>query len=209
MSTAPYPDQLKLYCSELGCDRGGTPIVRGVSFELEAGEAIQIFGSNGAGKSTLLSAIAGRGSTAEGEVEWSRDGTDRQRATPRDSLAILDHEGGLKPTLSVSDNLRFWRSLYGKTQDDEDAALEVTGLTPRRNQLAFTLSAGQKRRLSLARLIMSNRPVWLLDEPTASVDAKGVDDIVALLSGHLQRGGLAIIATHHRLALAGQQIRIG
>lgn len=207
MSAYAYP--LNLSCSDIGCDRGGVPILRGASFELKAGEAIQIFGANGTGKSTLLSVISGRARPAQGQVVWTNMSDASETALPQYAMAILDHEGALKKTLTVAENLTFWRRLYEKSEPDMQSALKLAGMEARSRQAVSTLSAGQRRRLSFARLILADRPVWLLDEPATSIDADGRDDVTKLIRAHLGRGGLALIATHHELVLPGARLRLG
>ncbi|MEO0981563.1 MAG: heme ABC exporter ATP-binding protein CcmA [Pseudomonadota bacterium] len=197
-----------LTCRDLGCDRGGRPVVRGVSFDLPPGGALQIFGRNGAGKSSLLAVLGGRAAPTAGEVDWTQDGAPLAR-TPAERLAVLDHDGAVKPQLSVDQNLLFWKRLYGASREACAAVLDQVGLKRRRAQKAASLSAGERRRLALARVLLAGRPIWLLDEPTASVDAAGEALAADLVNAHLARGGSAVIATHHRLALQGEELTLG
>lgn len=177
-----------LKVSGLTCTRGGLPVVADVSFTLDAGQALVLRGPNGSGKTTLLRTITGLQPAAAGEIE----------AAP-DSIAYAAHADGLKGTLSVAENLEFWAALFG-TQGI-DAALRAFDLTALRSRMAGRLSAGQKRRLGLARLLVTGRLVWALDEPTVSLDAASVGLFAGVVRTHLKAGGAALIATHIDLGL--------
>ena len=200
---------IRLECAELACARGGVPVIAEVSFDLSSGEAMAIFGTNGAGKSTLLGAISGRIPLSEGAVSWHAENQAIAQIEARSQIAMLSHDGAIKAGLSVEQNLNFWCGIYAKPKSripSVIAAVKITGLEHRR---AATLSAGQLRRLSFARILLANRPIWLLDEPTASIDDDGRADISALISEHTARNGLALIATHERLDIAHRSLRIG
>ena len=167
----------------LRCSRGGVPVLEDVSLTMHPGEAVVVRGPNGSGKTTLLRTIAGlQPATGGGMV---RDG---------DTIAYLPHANGVKDTLSVAENLAFWAGLYGV--DRVDAALDALALGQLRNRRAQTLSSGQKRRLALARLLVTGRPFWLLDEPTDSLDEASVRLFADLARAHLASGGAALIASH-------------
>ena len=176
-----------LTVTDLCCARGGLPVIEGVSFRLSAGEALVLRGPNGIGKTTLLRVLAGLAPPVAGRVE----GADR--------LAYAGHADGLKAQLSVAENLRFWQAVF---QGGPVApALAAFDLEPLRDRQAGTLSAGQKRRLGLARLLVSGRPVWVLDEPTVSLDAASVALFARAVTAHLAAGGAALMATHIDLGL--------
>jgi len=184
-----------LSARDLACSRGGLPILSGVSFSLAAGEAIFLRGPNGSGKTTLLRAIAGLQPPMAGHVD----------AAP-DAIAYGAHADGLKSTLTVAENLEFWAAIYGT--HGIDRALAAFDIVALRDRPAQNLSAGQKRRLGLARLLVTGRPVWALDEPTVSLDTASVALFVDAVRHHLGTGGAALIATHTDLGFSAREIDV-
>ncbi|WP_339758695.1 heme ABC exporter ATP-binding protein CcmA [uncultured Sulfitobacter sp.] len=179
---------MTLRVNDLAVARGGVPVLGGVSFEVTPGTALILRGPNGAGKTTLLRTIAGLQPALSGQI----DGAD-------ETIAYAGHADGLKAMLRVAENLTFWAQVFGNS--DISAALAAYQLDPLRDRLAGTLSAGQKRRLGLARLMVTGRPVWVLDEPTVSLDADAVAMFASAVTAHLRAGGMALIATHIDLGL--------
>ena len=186
---------LTIRAHELGCDRGGVPIFRGVSFTLQSGQALILRGPNGSGKTSLLRVIAGLTPRAEGTLETSHDGKNWQTISAMGMIAYQGHEHALKAPLTTRENLRFWARLY-RTAHNIDNVLERVGLAHAMGQQVGLLSAGQKRRLALARLFLQQSPLWLLDEPTASLDTAAETLTKDLLEAHLRGNGMAVIATH-------------
>ena len=182
-----------LNVTDLTIARGGMPVLAGVSFELAAGQALILRGPNGVGKTTLLRTIAGLQPALSGEVTGAED-----------QIAYAAHSDGLKAMLSVHENLTFWAEVFG--QSDIEPALEAFDLNDLAERLAGTLSAGQKRRLGLARLLVTARPIWILDEPTVSLDTASVDMFGCAVRTHLQNGGMALIATHIDLGLTDAKV---
>lgn len=173
---------------DLAVSRGGRRAVEGVAFELAAGEALILRGPNGIGKTTLLRTVAGLQPPTAGTVE----------ADP-EAIAYAAHADGLKGALSVHENLQFWSEVFGGPAIAP--ALDAMNLRALADRPAAMLSAGQKRRLGLARLLVSGRPVWVLDEPTVSLDADSVGLFADAVRAHLRQGGAALMATHIDLGL--------
>lgn len=179
---------MTLAVTNLTIARGGLPVLADVSFALETGQALILRGPNGVGKTTLLRTIAGLQPSLNGTV-----------AGVQGQIAYAAHSDGLKAMLSVSENLKFWADVFG--QSDISHALMAFKLENLLDRLAGTLSAGQKRRLGLARLMVTGRPIWVLDEPTVSLDTASVALFAAAVEVHLKSGGMALIATHIDLGI--------
>ena len=191
----------------LKCVRGGRTIFAGLAVAVAAGEALAVTGVNGAGKSSLLRMIAGLLPLADGTLSLE-DGGDTD-LTLAEQTHYLGHRDALKPALTVRENLDFWRDFLGGEVNDAAAGLERVGLGHAAGLPAAFLSAGQRRRLSIARLITVRRPVWLLDEPTSALDSAGQTMIAGVMTEHLDRGGLILAATHGPLGISASELRIG
>ncbi|WDI30863.1 heme ABC exporter ATP-binding protein CcmA [Hyphococcus flavus] len=204
----PYAQQIGFEAENAGCDRAGEPVVRGVSFSFSPGDALQLFGPNGSGKSSLLSMFAGLIPLAEGALRWHLG--DEQSATPfEQSVFFLGHDASVKPSLTARENLSFWAACYGAGKERIDAAIDSVKAMTFADLRASRLSAGQRRRIDLARAVLADRPVWLLDEPAAAIDSDGVEVIRNMIAEHRARGGLAIIATHDHLGSGYQRLELG
>jgi heme exporter protein A len=197
---------MRLTASELTCVRGGREVFRGLSLAVEAGAALIVTGPNGAGKSSLLRLIAGLVHPASGRL--ALEGGDDE-LTVGEQAHYLGHQDALKPALSVQENLAFWATFLGRDAKVE-AALAAVGLESLVQLPALYLSAGQRRRLSLARLIAVPRPLWLLDEPTSTLDAGAQGMLTELMRSHLAGGGLIVAATHAPLGLdRAEELKLG
>jgi heme exporter protein A len=189
---------MRLSGENLTCVRGGREVFAGLSFGLSAGDALVVTGRNGAGKSSLLRMIAGLVAIAAGTVALNGGDAD---ATPGEQAHYLGHLDAVKPSLSVSENLTFWTAYLGGLPGAVDDALEAVGLEPLAGLPAAYLSAGQRRRLSIARLVAVQRPVWLLDEPTSALDQPSQQKLADLMRGHLAGGGMIVAAAHGPIGL--------
>ena len=188
------------------CVRGGREVFSGLDFEARAGEVLAVRGRNGAGKTSLLRLIAGLLIPAAGAI--ALDGGDTE-LTIAEQAHYLGHRDALKPALSVGENLSFWREFLGGEVSDTAESLRAVGLDHAVHLPAAYLSAGQRRRLSLARLLVVRRPLWLMDEPSAALDTAGQSLLAGLMREHLARGGLIVAATHGSLGLEARELRIG
>jgi heme exporter protein A len=199
---------MRLSGLDLECVRGGKRVFFNVGFEVGAGEALLLLGPNGAGKSSLLRMVAGLLRPAAGSFELAGADSDRSLAEQAHYLGHLDP---LKSSLSVSENLRFWtRFLGGGSGSQSLEALRAVELERVGDLPAGYLSAGQRRRLSLARLLAVERPIWLLDEPASALDADGQALLREMMRRHLAAGGLILAATHASLGLdAARELRLG
>ncbi|GAA6158383.1 MULTISPECIES: heme ABC exporter ATP-binding protein CcmA [Ruegeria] len=187
---------MTLTVTDLAITRGGIPVLEGLSFTLPAGKALILRGPNGIGKTTLLRTLAGLQPPLQGRIEGAED-----------QIAYASHSDGLKPTLTVVENLNFWASVFG-TQGIQPA-LDAFALNDLADRHAGNLSAGQKRRLGLARMLVTGRPIWMLDEPTVSLDQNAVKMFADAVRTHLGQGGSALIATHIDLGLDGEVLDVG
>lgn len=204
-STAKMSSQLaQLTGASLTCLRGGRVVLRDLSFEARAGRPLVVTGPNGAGKSTLLRLVAGLVSYQAGTLAFQDGGGSAvSEETEGHLMHYLGHQDGVKPALTVTENLVFWQNLYGHAQSVAEA-LEELGIGYLAEVPGQFLSAGQKRRVNLARLLVSHRPLWVLDEPTASLDAEGAEIVRRLIESHSATGGLTLVTTHLDLGLDAQ-----
>ncbi|MQQ06870.1 heme ABC exporter ATP-binding protein CcmA [Epibacterium sp. SM1979] len=187
---------MTLSITDLTVARGGLPVLEGVSFDVPPGVALILRGPNGIGKTTLLRTVAGLQPPMKGHVTGGED-----------QIAYAAHADGIKPTLTVAENLRFWASVFG--QDGIERAIDGFNLGALRDRPAGALSAGQKRRLGLARMLVTGRPIWIMDEPTVSLDTDHVRQFAQIVQDHLDQGGSALIATHIDLGLEGKVLNVG
>jgi heme exporter protein A len=198
---------MRLEGSDLHCVRGGREVFAGLSFAVADGEALEITGRNGAGKSSLLRMIAGFVRPAGGRLALSGGNPE---CTIGEQAHYLGHQDALKPSLTVAENLDFWARFLGGAASPMREALAAVGIDGLADLPAGYLSAGQRRRLSLARLIAAPRPLWLLDEPTSALDRQAQDMLAGLMQQHLAGGGLILAATHAPIGLTtARGLRLG
>jgi len=192
----------------LSCVRDERTLFSGLSFTIKPGEMVQVEGQNGAGKTSLLRILAGLSSPDAGEVRWQGENTRRQRDVFHQQLLFLGHQPGIKSVLTAYENLAFYQSVDGKT--DADAiyqALENVGLLGYEDVTVAQMSAGQQRRVALARLWLTRATLWILDEPLTAIDKQGVATLIALFETHASRGGMVLLTTHQDLQGMNRDVR--
>lgn len=201
------PDILQV--RDLACRRGPALLFSGLSFEVASGELLCVRGPNGCGKTTLLRCVTGLTRPDGGAVLWHGEPAQTDPERMRAGTAYAGHLPGLKDDLSADENLEFMLRLRGagSTPEERREALAAVGLEKRRRIPARRLSAGQRRRIGLARLALDPAELWVVDEPLTALDDAGQALFIDLLGRHLEAGGLALAATHHRLAPASGVVR--
>lgn len=186
---------------ELGCVRGERLVLDGTSFRIAAGGALILTGPNGAGKSTLLRLMAGLMRPVAGELSWDGTNINEDREAHRARVAYVGHADAVKPALSVIENVRFWAEMSGPGGRDAIEALDAVGIAHLADLPARYLSAGQRRRVGLTRMLTSSATIWLLDEPTTALDAAAAEALGGLIARHRADGGIVVVSTHTDLGL--------
>lgn len=209
-----------LSVQELSCVRDERVLFDDLSFSVSSGELVQIEGHNGAGKTTLLRIIAGLGRADSGSVCWNNENIESAREDYYQDLLFLGHQTGVKRELTAFENLAFFQAMHTHTEDSELAgtpqvsgddclwqALAHVGLAGREDVPAGQLSAGQQRRVALARLWISNHKLWILDEPLTAIDKQGVKVLERLFLSHVERGGVVLLTTHQDMFTDSNHLR--
>jgi heme exporter protein A len=198
-----------LTAEKLACARGERQLFDGLSFRVRAGQALAVEGANGAGKTSLLRLIAGFLAPAGGRIVVKTGETESDDNEERGRLVgWLGHLDGLKPQMTVKEQLGFYARLHAIRDADLSATLAQVGLARQAELPCRYLSAGQKRRLALARILVSRRPLWLLDEPFAALDTAGQTLVAQLMARHCGEGGIIIAATHDPLGLGNESLKL-
>ena len=198
-----------LLVNDLYCERDERVLFEHLTFTVEPGELVQIAGPNGAGKTTLLRMLSGLSSHYEGDILWRGQPLTQEREHFLSNTLYFGHHAGIKGILTPEENLRWYASIHPFLFVEEiPAALARVGLTGYEDVPCHSLSAGQNRRVSLARLYMNDAPLWILDEPFTAIDKSGVDQQEQWLAAHVAKGGSVILTTHHDLSSCGPVKRI-
>ncbi len=197
-----------LTIKNLSCERDDRVLFARLSFSVQAGEILQIEGQNGSGKTSLLRILCGLYSGFEGEISWHGNDTQAYQAEFCQQLLYMGHHAGIKAALTAEENLRWMQKLHPMlNKGSVNEALKQVGLLGYEDMPCYTLSAGQQRRVSLARLYLSSHPLWILDEPFTALDKKGVVEKEQLIARYVAAGGLCILTTHHHFYLPNATIR--
>ena len=215
-SLSNVADQPLLKAEQLFCERDDRLLIRDLNFELLPGEVLQVEGPNGCGKTTLLRVLCGLSDDYEGELFWCGQPRRKVESEFRQGTLYFGHLTGIKTALSARENLSWILQLKNLSKLSEgldqmvDAALNRVGLYSYEDVPVYSLSAGQKRRVALARLLVEPASLWVLDEPFTAIDRKGVEQLEAVIQQHAQAGGSVLITTHHALALPGiRKLQLG
>jgi len=198
----------KLSASDLTLIRGETCLFQGLEFALNSGELLLLEGQNGSGKTSLMRAIAGMLSLESGEIFWNGVDVTRQRQAFHGALVWLAHRTGLKGDLTLVENLRFEASLRPQSKVDLEGVYERLGILRLKRLALRSLSAGQQRRVALARMLMADVPLWLMDEPFTNLDREGRKLVLELIEEHLNAGGLCVMAAHQDFDINATIVRV-
>ncbi len=196
-----------LSAQQLTCIREERILFEQLSFDVCAGDIVQIEGPNGAGKTSLLRILAGLSQPYEGKVTFKTNDITQDREYFNQHLLYIGHLAGVKDEMTAEENLRFNLALSGLESKQADATLEKVNLLGFEDALASHLSAGQHRRIALAKLWQSQAPIWILDEPFTAIDKNGVSTLEALMLKHTKQGGCVILTTHQDLSLAQESYK--
>ncbi|EGQ7648157.1 cytochrome c biogenesis heme-transporting ATPase CcmA [Vibrio alginolyticus] len=198
-----------LEVSNLTAIRDERVLFENLQFEIKPGELVQIEGRNGTGKTTLLRIVTGLGDREEGVIKWKGEEVEKSRDVFHQDLLFLGHQTGVKRELTALENLRFYQSIQNNRSSDEEIFIALTqvGLAGREDVLVAQLSAGQQRRVALARLWLSKQILWILDEPLTAIDKQGVKVLESLFASHADNGGIVVLTTHQDMFADSPKLR--
>lgn len=198
-----------LEVSNLTAIRDERVLFENLQFEIKPGELVQIEGRNGTGKTTLLRIVTGLGDREEGIIKWKGEEVEKSRDVFHQDLLFLGHQTGVKRELTALENLRFYQSIQNNRSSDEEifTALTQVGLAGREDVPVAQLSAGQQRRVALARLWLSKQILWVLDEPLTAIDKQGVKVLESLFASHADNGGIVVLTTHQDMFSDSPKLR--
>ncbi|HHF3132096.1 TPA: cytochrome c biogenesis heme-transporting ATPase CcmA [Vibrio diabolicus] len=198
-----------LEVSNLTAIRDERVLFENLQFEIKPGELVQIEGRNGTGKTTLLRIVIGLGDREEGIIKWKGEEVEKSRDVFHQDLLFLGHQTGVKRELTALENLRFYQSIQNNRSSDEEifTALTQVGLAGREDVPVAQLSAGQQRRVALARLWLSKQILWILDEPLTAIDKQGVKVLESLFASHADNGGIVVLTTHQDMFSDSPKLR--
>lgn len=202
-ASSDYQTCRSLTARDLSCERQDRWLFEGLSFQVMPGELLHVTGTNGSGKTTLLRILCGLIDVASGAITWGEKPISRQRDIYHPQLCYIGHHDAVKRDLTVRENLHMAASLTGSSnaRHSIDHALQQMRLTPYAEHFCRTLSAGQKRRVALARCLLNDASIWVLDEPFTSLDRNGIETVLTMLRQHLSRKGMAIVTSHQPIDL--------
>ncbi len=206
IESQPYSQAARLGAENLCVEKQDRWLFQNITFQLEPGEMLHLRGTNGSGKTTLLRIVCGLTNADQGEINWAGKSIKQQRDEYHSQLSYVGHSDGIKQDLSVTENLKVAAVLArGKQQTpkpiDIDQTLRDMGLNKKKDTFAHDLSAGQRRRLALARCLLNDTSIWILDEPLTALDKHGVEIVENMISAHLHRNGMAIVTSHQELTI--------
>ncbi|AGV17159.1 MULTISPECIES: cytochrome c biogenesis heme-transporting ATPase CcmA [Vibrio] len=198
-----------LEVSNLTAIRDERVLFENLQFEIKPGELVQIEGRNGTGKTTLLRIVTGLGDREEGVIKWKGEEVEKSRDVFHQDLLFLGHQTGVKRELTALENLRFYQSIQNNRSSDEEIFIALTqvGLAGREDVPVAQLSAGQQRRVALARLWLSKQILWILDEPLTAIDKQGVKVLESLFASHADNGGIVVLTTHQDMFADSPKLR--
>jgi heme exporter protein A len=199
-------DELTLSVSKLSCIRDDRVLFEGLDFQLSSGQVLLIEGPNGCGKTSLLRILCGIRREDSGEVLWQRKPITILGSQYREHLTYIGHHNGVKDLLTVEENLTVSRAMGSANQTTIEQALEKVGLLNFTDVMAQSLSAGQRRRLALARLLVTDASLWVLDEPFTALDKDGIKNVESLIDEYIQSGGMVVMTSHHELNLNSSNV---